>query len=1187
MSISICNNGCSLLVDTQADISVIRYSSLRNGSFIDGTQTIRIKGVTEQIIQSIGIIDATIHIDEISIAHVFHVVPDEFGIPSDGILGKDFLKIHRCVLDYEDMTLSFSVLDTRVSIGIHGGPSEDLVTIPARSEVYRTFHLNKYDAPQFIPNSEISPGVFTTNSIATCDSPIIRVCNTTNGMISIPKTIKSSHDLSNYSVYTMENTNMNPSRLDSLSKFFKTNSPAHSHNKLLPLLERYNDIFALPTDRMTQNNFYKQKLRLKDDVPVYSKNYRLPKSQKIEIDAQVQKLRENDLIEPSTSSYNSPLILVPKKSVDGSKKWRMCVDYRELNRKLIPDKFPLPRIDEILDGLGRAKYFSCLDLFSGFHQIQLEDGSREYTAFSTDAGTFQWKVLPFGLNVAPNSFCRMMSLAFAGLSPEQAFLYMDDLIVIGTSEANHLGNLEKVFKICRNFNLKLNPAKCEFFRSEVTFLGHRCTRNGLLPDSSKMEVIQKYPRPSDKEAVKRFTAFANYYRRFIQNFAELTAPLNKLTRKRVEFEWNEECEEAFRKIKNALTSPPILQYPDFNQPFIVTVDASNLACGAVLSQQHGDTDLPICFISRAFQKGELNKPIIEKELLAIHFAITYLRPYLFGTHFQVRSDHRPLIFLYNMKNPASKLTRIRLDLEEYDFEVVYIKGSTNVAADALSRITIEDLKLSYENTVTALPMMTRSRARAALSEANSLIESKPKQVTDTSKTMVTLDRHIFLKKLPQVRVSEMKMKILIKNKLLFEVDLNDYVVNERLPLESVLSRLEKLASDRNISHIKWSMTDSFFTMVNMNEFKNACNTNLKRLRITLFTPPRTVTNLDERSDIIKRYHDDPIFGGHTGRNRLTARLKESFQWKGMSKDIAKYISQCNKCILNKVKSSTREPMMLTPTPQAPFDVVIVDTIGPLQRSNNGNQYAVTLICDLTKYLITIPIPDKKAKSVAQAIFEQFILKHGPMKQIRTDMGTEYRNELLSELCKLLKIEQTFSTAYHHQTVGTIERNHRVFNEYIRSFVTDISEWDQYLMYFTFLYNTSQNSCFEEKYTPYELVFGKSVNTLEFIGKEIDPPYNLENYVKELKYRLQASHERAKVLLEKTKLRNKSFYDKQTRPIDVSVGDKILLRKEPYDKHSSIYSGPFTVVEVTHCNVRIEAVDKKQQIVHKNRIIRHQ
>lgn len=184
------------------------------------------------------------------------------------------------------------------------------------------------------------------------------------------------------------------------------------------------------------------------------------------------------------------------------------------------------------------------------------------------------------------------------------------------------------------------------------------------------------------------------------NFAAITQPLNKLTRKNVEFIWTEDCEKSFQLLKKDLCSPRILQYPDFTKDFLVTVDASNFACGAVLSQNFNGEDLPICFISKSFQKGELNKPIIEKELLAIHFAITTSRPYLYGKSFTVRSDHKPLIYLYNMKKPASKLTRVRLELEEYDFVVEYIRGKENVTADALSIISIDDFEqLDKENAV--------------------------------------------------------------------------------------------------------------------------------------------------------------------------------------------------------------------------------------------------------------------------------------------------------------------------------------------------------------------------------------------------------------------------------------------------------------------------------------------------------
>lgn len=250
------------------------------------------------------------------------------------------------------------------------------------------------------------------------------------------------------------------------------------------------------------------------------------------------------------------------------------------------------------------------------------------------------------LNVAPASFNRMMSIAFSGLSPQQAFIYMDDLIVIGFSENQHINNLRRVFEICREHNLKLNPEKCEFFRSEVTFLGHLCTSEGLRTDPKKIVAVQKYPRPTNKDEVKRFVAFANYYRRFISNFSTITYPLTRLLQKRVNFIWSDKCEEAFRNLRDKLINTPILAYPDFSKEFRVTVDASQLGCGAVLSQIHEGCDKPISFISKTFKKGELNKAIIEKGLLGIHFALKIFRPYLFGQKFVVYSDHKPLIYLY-------------------------------------------------------------------------------------------------------------------------------------------------------------------------------------------------------------------------------------------------------------------------------------------------------------------------------------------------------------------------------------------------------------------------------------------------------------------------------------------------------------------------------------------------------------
>lgn len=239
------------------------------------------------------------------------------------------------------------------------------------------------------------------------------------------------------------------------------------------------------------------------------------------------------------------------------------------------------------------------------------------------------------------------------------------------------------------------------------------------------KAVKNFPIPKTKEEVKRFVAFANYYRKFIQDFAKLAAPLSNLTRKRVDFVWTEETQNAFDKLKKALLKPKILQYPDFAKKFKITVDASDMACGGVLSQDFDGNDLPIAFFSRVFQKGERNKAIIEKELLAIYHAIKFFKPYVYGTKFEVNSDHKPLTYLFTMKNPTSKLVRIRMDLEDFDFEINYVPGHTNFVADALSRISIEDLKNMTNDAKKILKMQTRSMTKNKNSKKlNKEIEKK-------------------------------------------------------------------------------------------------------------------------------------------------------------------------------------------------------------------------------------------------------------------------------------------------------------------------------------------------------------------------------------------------------------------------------------------------------------------------------
>ena len=292
----------------------------------------------------------------------------------------------------------------------------------------------------------------------------MKIINTTTEYANVRSDQIKYEKLSDFNIFSIDSVPNDNERANKLLNIILPNIPSHCKHKLTNVILEFQDIFALKEDKMTVNNFYEQSLKTISPKPTYIKNYRTPFSQKVEIDRQIQNLVDNDLIEPSCSSYNSPLLLVPKKSTDNNRKWRLCVDYRSVNKQLVSDTFPLPRIEDILDNLGRAKYFTVLDLFSGFHQVPIEPNSRDITSFSTYNAAYRWKVLPFGLKVSPNSFSRMMSLAFAGATDAQHFLYIDDIIVVGRSVEHHIENIRSIFIKCREKNLKLNPEKCDFLK---------------------------------------------------------------------------------------------------------------------------------------------------------------------------------------------------------------------------------------------------------------------------------------------------------------------------------------------------------------------------------------------------------------------------------------------------------------------------------------------------------------------------------------------------------------------------------------------------------------------------------------------------------------------------------------------------------------------------------------------------
>lgn len=1173
----------TFLVDTGADISLIKVNSISFNCEIDENSQLDISGITKTSTKTLGTCALKILINNNTFLQNFHVVDDDFPIATDGIIGRDFLIKTLAKINYETFTLSIFISNAEYMLPLHTNLKNPFqIYVAARSEIIHPINLN-LNEDSVVLNDELVPGVFVCNTIVPSKGIAhVKILNTSQNDIVLTNFSPKLDSLENYHILKSEETSTNTSsgnRIKLLENELNLDIPQDDARlSIWTLCKEFCDIFHLKDDFLPANNFYKQSIDFNKEKPVYIKNYRLPHSQLAEIDKQVDNLLQQDIIEPCTSAYNSPLLLVPKKSANNDKKWRLVVDYRQLNKHIVDDKFPLPKLEDILDHLGNAKYFSTLDLQSSFHQIELTPESRTPTAFSTNNGQYHFKRLPFGLKISTNCFQRMLTVALSGLQ-WQAFMYVDDIIVFGRNVKHHNSNLRQLFERLRKFNLKLNPSKCNFLRPEVTYLGHLITKDGIKTDPSKYNVIKNYPIPTNSEDVKRFVAFCNYYRKFIENFVNISKPLNQLSKKNCDFVWSDLEKIAFDTLKYKLMNPPILQFPNFNKSFIITTDASNFALGAILSQGEIGTDLPISYASRSLNKHEIRKPIIVKELLAIHWAIGHFRPYVFGTKFFVVTDHRPLVSLFTHKNLSSKLTSIRLDLSDYDFEIIYKQGSLNTNADALSRIKItsDTLRALIPKSETAdVLAITRSKTKQLQAKPKDKRIDSPEKIDHLCIWEVTSISEVrnITKLYFRIQKGLEPIKFILDNK-----SLQVFVSENLVSLNSTLETLIKTAKKMKITKLALGTKDELFKYTTPNELKNVYTKFefLTDLQILIFRNPIQITNEQVMHDLIEEFHNSP-HGGHSGVKRTTNKLKQKYVWKRMNKMVKKYVNQCHFCKINKQFRKTKEMLEITDTPSRTFEIMSIDTVGPKIMSDNF-RYILTVQCDLSKYLIAVPIPTKEARSIAKALVDHVILIYGSFKILKSDLGTEFVNEIFVNICELLKIKHVKSTAYHHESLGSIERSHRVLNEYLLNF-SDGYSWHDWVQYFTFSYNTTPHV--ETGFTPFELVFGRLVTLPSDIFEKTDTIYNFEDYVKEFRFKLQHAQLKAKELLNVSKNKNKVYYDKNAKPIDLKINDLVLLKVENRKKFQSPFEGPFKIVSLDNVNCTINKCNK-YVTVHKNRL----
>lgn len=612
----------------------------------------------------------------------------------DGLIGSDLLKELDASID-----MKHQVLKTRdTTIPIIYNPPRQIILEP-RSETRVRLPTNLQNGDAILEYRDFGLGVRMPSALVHCVNWSTQTVlqNISDNKVTLkfskpfPVTKFDKEECLNNTT-TMSDLEIDAILKENLNKLRLEHTNEEERQQIQKLCHEYKDIFYCDKLPLTFTNKVQHQIRTTNEDPIYVRPYRQPQTQLDEINRQVEKLLKENVIQESHSPWSAPVHLVQKKmDATGEIKYRMVIDYRRLNEITVDDKYPLPNITDLFDRLGKSVYFSTIDLASGYHQIEVAKEDRQKTAFSTQGGHFEFKRMPFGLKTAPATFQRAMDSVLRGLQGIHCLVYLDDIIVYSNSLQEHIQKLRKVFDRLRQTNLKVQLDKTEFLRKEVLYLGHTITKDGLKPNDDKVKAVLNFPLPKTQTEIKSFLGLIGYYRKFIRDFAKITKPLTTCLKKNHKIIINEEYIKAFQQCKELLTSAPLLQYPDFEKPFVLTTDASNFAIGAVLSQGQIGSEKPIAYGSRTLNDAETRYSTIEKELLAIVWAIKHFRPYLYGRKFIIYTDHRPLAWLDSIKEPNSKLTRWRLNLASYNYEIQYKNGKQNTNADALSRIKLNAL----------------------------------------------------------------------------------------------------------------------------------------------------------------------------------------------------------------------------------------------------------------------------------------------------------------------------------------------------------------------------------------------------------------------------------------------------------------------------------------------------------------
>ena len=696
---------------------------------------------------------------------------------------------------------------------------------------------------------------------------------------------------------------------------------------LFQLLDEYSDIFAKNSADFGKTTILKHNIDTGDEPPVKQRPRRFPRQSAEELKRQVGELAEKNIIRPSTSSWASNALLVRKK--DGT--YRMCIDYRELNAKTKNlDEYMLPRIDDTIDALSRAKFFCTLDLIQGYHQVELEETAKQKTAFiapQCNPSLWEYNYMPFGLKGAPRTFQRMMDHLLLGLDYKVALAYLDDIIVYGATIEDCMKNLQMVFGRIRGANLKLKAKKCSLFQLETLYLGHIISGDGVRCDPTKIEAVKNWKRPRHVKQVRSFLGLVNYYRRFIRNYTDLAIPLYDLQRKKTKFYWGDAEQRAFDELREALISAPVMAFPQETGRYILDTDASGYAIGGVLSQLQRDesgeeVERVIAYASRRLQGREQRYCARKRELLAIVHFVKHFDVYLRGPPITIRTDHASLKYIKTLKELPDQFARWIMTLENYNYSIEVRKGALHTNADTLSRY------VCCEGKSCMCPGVAELEATGDLQD-----DYDPDNPDNTERVRVSA-----LKFGPEWPAEEMAhaqsedadIAPLYRAKKAGEPrpDYNE-ISGGSQALKLYWAEWRRLEMHDDLLYRRWEDDAGVVT------------------RLQLIVP------FKYQREISKRLHG-PHGAAHLGRKRTTDLIAKKMFWYQMADNIKFWVQVCDVCQRRKRPGQTPRAPMREYMSGYCNERIQMDLCGPVKESFYKNNYLLVITDRFSKYTKVFP-----------------------------------------------------------------------------------------------------------------------------------------------------------------------------------------------------------------------------------------